>query len=189
MKKLLKLFLCFMKIGAFTFGGGLAMIPLLEHECVEVRGWITKEEFLNMVGIAESTPGPVAINAATYVGYAQAGFWGALAATVGIILPSFVIIYLISLVFEAFLAIDLVARAFRGIQVAVVFLILSAGVKLFKKMEKNALNLCLCALTFIAIIVFSLLDIGVSRIWLILGCALVSLFIYLVTRAKKEVGK
>lgn len=189
MKKLLKLFLCFLKVGAFTFGGGLAMISLLEHECVEKRGWITKDEFLNMVGIAESTPGPVAINAATYIGYSQAGFWGALFATVGVVLPSFIIIYVISLFFEAFLSIDLVARAFRGIGVAVVFLILSAGVKLFRKMEKTPLNTVLFCLSFVLVILIGFLDLGVSKIWLILGCALASLFVYLCGKARKEVGR
>ena len=100
----LSLFLSMMKIGLFTFGGGYAMLALLENEFVSKRGWLERDEFLDMTAIAESTPGPIAINAATYIGYRQAGFFGACAATVGICLPSFAVIYLISLFFDEFLA-------------------------------------------------------------------------------------
>ena len=96
------LFATFFKIGAFTFGGGYAMVALLEHEFVEEKQWVTREEFLDMVAIAESTPGPVAINSATYLGYHMAGFWGALVSTVAVVLPSFLIIFAISLVFDQF---------------------------------------------------------------------------------------
>ena len=129
-KQCLKLFLVMFRIGLFTFGGGYAMISLLESELVSKRKWVETDEFYNMVAIAESTPGPVAINAATYVGYKLAGFLGALAATVAVCLPSFVIIFIISLFFDAFLSLKYVAYAFDGIQVCVIFLILQAGVKM-----------------------------------------------------------
>ena len=106
MKQLLRLFATFFKIGAFTFGGGYAMIALLENEFVSRKQWIGQEEFLDMVAIAESTPGPVAINSATYIGYHMAVFWGALVSTVAVVLPSFLIIFTISLVFDQFLAIS-----------------------------------------------------------------------------------
>ena len=123
-KLLFTLFFTMMKIGCFTFGGGIAMLALLENEFVSKRGWIDREEFLDMVAISESTPGPIAINSATYIGYKTAGFWGSLLATLGVCIPSFVIIYLISLFFYQFLSFEYVKYAFMGIRVAVVFLIL-----------------------------------------------------------------
>ena len=127
MKKTRDLFWTFLKIGAFTFGGGYAMVALLEREFVEDKQWLSREEFLDMVAIAESTPGPVAVNSATYVGYKIEGAEGAAASTLAVCLPSFVVIYLISLVFDRFLQLSAVASAFRGIQVCVIYLILSAG--------------------------------------------------------------
>ena len=127
---LLNIFLTMMKIGLFTFGGGYAMLALLENEFVEKRGWMEKEEFLDMVAIAESTPGPIAINSATYIGYKKRGVLGSAFATVGVCIPSVVIIFLISLFLDTFLEVALVANAFRGIRVCVVYLILSAGVKM-----------------------------------------------------------
>ena len=135
------LFLVFLKIGAFTFGGGYAMIALLENEFVEKRNWLEQKEFMDMVAIAESTPGPVAVNSATYIGYKMAGTAGAAVATLGVCLPSFGIIYLISLFFDQFLSLRLVGCAFRGIQVCVIYLILSAGLKLWKGLEKTPLGL------------------------------------------------
>ena len=137
MKKYLKLFFTMLKIGLFTFGGGYAMIALLENEFVSKKEWIEKDEFLDMVAIAESTPGPIAINAATYIGYKMLGFLGSLTATVAVCIPSFVIIYAISLFFDAFLSFTLVAYAFRGIQVCVIWLILSAGLKMLKQMRRT----------------------------------------------------
>ena len=148
-KKILTLFLTFLKIGAFTFGGGYAMIAILENEFVENKKWMTKEEFLDMVAIAESTPGPIAINSATYIGYRQAGFWGSLLSTLGVVLPSFVIIYIISLFFDKFLQFEYVQYAFKGIQACVVYLILSAGIKMLKGLKKTALNIIICMGLFI----------------------------------------
>ncbi len=135
MKKTRDLFWTFLKIGAFTFGGGYAMVALLEREFVEDKQWLSREEFLDMVAIAESTPGPVAVNSATYVGYKIEGVEGAAASTLAVCLPSFVVIYLISLVFDRFLQLSAVASAFRGIQVCVIYLILSAGMKMLKSLS------------------------------------------------------
>ena len=134
---LLELFLTFAKIGMFTFGGGYAMISVIENTCVERKKWITHEELMDMTVIAESTPGPIAINCATYVGYKMAGFWGAVWATIGMILPSFVVIYAISMFLDRFLEITVIANAFKGIQVAVGILILNAAINMIRKMKKK----------------------------------------------------
>lgn len=129
-----ELFLTFAKIGAFTFGGGYAMIALLDHECVENKHWITSDELMDVTAIAESTPGPIAINCATYTGYRKAGIKGAVSATAGMILPSFFVILLISSFFENMLQYRLAANAFRGIRAAVAVLIIHAAVKMIRKM-------------------------------------------------------
>ena len=126
-KRWLELFAVFFRIGLFTFGGGYAMISLIEHEVGERRGWIDQDELAELFAIAESTPGPIAVNSATYVGYRQGGAAGGVFATLGVVLPSFIIIYLISLFYEQFIAMRAVANAFRGVQAAVAFLILRAG--------------------------------------------------------------
>ena len=167
-KTCLKLFLVMFKIGLFTFGGGYAMISLLESELVAKRKWLENDEFLNVVAIAESTPGPVAINAATYVGYKLAGVWGSLSATVAVALPSFSIIFLISLFFDAFLSLKYVAYAFDGIQVCVIFLILSAGVKMLIKLEKTVWNIVVTSLVIAVMIALSVLSIAFSSVWYIL---------------------
>ena len=142
---LMDIFLIFLKIGAFTFGGGYAMIALLEDEFVDKRSWLNESEFLDMTAIAESTPGPVAINAATYLGYKLAGFKGALAASLAVCIPSFAIIYVISFFYEGFQQITWVASAFKGIQACVVYLILSAGLRMFIEMKKNVFNVSIFA--------------------------------------------
>ena len=123
---MLELFLTFAKIGLFTFGGGYAMISLIEDICVEQKKWITHEEMVNVTIVAESTPGPIAINCATYVGYRQKGFLGSMVTTLGIVLPSFVIIYIISMFLDNFLEITVIASAFKGIKLAVGLLILNS---------------------------------------------------------------
>ena len=191
-KQCLKLFLVMFRIGLFTFGGGYAMISLLESELVSKRKWVETDEFYNMVAIAESTPGPVAINAATYVGYKLAGFLGALAATVAVCLPSFVIIFIISLFFDAFLSLTYVAYAFDGIQVCVIFLILQAGVKMLLKLERNVWNILVLISVVACMVTLSVLSIAFSSVWYILitaGLALVLyLFTYFRTRKTKEKG-
>ena len=187
-KTCLKLFLVMFKIGLFTFGGGYAMISLLESELVAKRKWLESDEFLNVVAIAESTPGPVAINAATYVGYKLAGFWGSLSATVAVALPSFSIIFLISLFFDAFLSLKYVAYAFDGIQVCVIFLILSAGVKMLLKLEKTVWNIAVTAVVIAVMIALSVLSIAFSSVWYILITAGLALFLYLFSylRARRK---
>ena len=185
MKKICTLFFTMLKIGLFTFGGGYAMIALLENEFVSKRKWIETEEFLDMVAIAESTPGPIAINAATYIGYKQAGFFGSLAATVGVCIPSFVIIFAISLFFDAFLSVHLVAAAFRGIQVCVVYLIFSAGFKMFRKMKKSLFQMVILGAVTVCMVVFSLLAIRLSTIVLILACGCIGIGAYLLEAAKE----
>lgn len=178
-----------MKIGLFTFGGGYAMIHLLDNEFVEKKGWLDGEEFMNLVTIAESTPGPIAINCSTYIGYKRAGFWGALFATLGMCIPSFVIIYLISLFFNQFLAISAVASAFKGIQACVVFLILSAGIKMLKKIKKSAFNVTVMSITLTVMIAFSLFSVSFSSIFYILIFGIMGLLTYTVGYLKNKRGE
>ena len=151
---LLDLFLTFAKIGLFTFGGGYAMIAMIENHCVERKGWISHDDMMNVTVIAESTPGPIAINCATFVGYKQAGLKGAAIATLGMILPSFVIIYLISMFLERYMGTPVIAQAFQGIRIAVGILIAKAGLGMAKKMPgkplPRAIMLCALALMLLA---------------------------------------
>jgi len=185
MKDKFKLFLIMFKIGLFTFGGGYAMIPLIENEFVNKRQWLTHDEYLNMLAIAESSPGPIAINTATYLGYKQGKIWGSIMSTLGVVLPSFIIILLISLVFNQFLSIPIVAAAFKGIQVCVIFLIFSAGISMFKKLEKNIFNYIVFFITFTCVILFSLLSINFSTIFYIIIFAITSLIVNLLVKVKK----
>ena len=186
MKKYLNLFLTMLKIGLFTFGGGYAMIALLENEFVEKKKYVDKEEFLDMVAIAESTPGPIAINAATYLGYKQLGFLGSLVATAAICIPSFVIIFAISLFFDAFLSFTLVEYAFKGIQVCVIYLIFSAGLKMLKQMKKTAFSVTVVAAVVSCMVLFSLFAVKFSTILYILICGCAGLFSYLLKQMRKK---
>ena len=185
-KECLVLFLTMLKIGLFTFGGGYAMIALLENEFVTKKRWLDRDEFLDVAAIAESTPGPIAINSATYIGYKNAGVVGAIAATVGICLPSLTIIYVISLFFDTFLSWTYVAYAFKGIQVCVVYLILSAGLRMLKKMKKNPFTIIIMGATFTAMVTLSLLAVKFSTIFYILIGGIAGVVMYLIKRAKKE---
>ena len=185
-KGYLSLFLTMLKIGLFTFGGGYAMIALLENEFVEKKKWLEKNEFLDVAAIAESTPGPIAINAATYIGYKNAGIIGSIIATLGICIPSFVIIYAISLFFDAFLSLTLVAYAFKGIQICVVYLILTAGLKMLKQMKKTAFNMIIILITLICMIVFSLFAVKFSTIFYILISGACGVAVYLLGKIRKE---
>lgn len=185
-KMILTLFLTMLKIGAFTFGGGYAMIALLENEFVTKRKWMEKEEFLNMVAIAESTPGPIAINSATYIGFKQAGVLGSVAATLGVVLPSFIIIYVISLFLDTFLTFELVGYAFRGIQAGVVYLILSAGLKMLKGLKKNPMSVTILCTVLVLMVVFSLLSVNFSAIFFILISAAVGLLVWGIGRLKNK---
>ena len=189
MKKIkgyLSLFLTMLKIGLFTFGGGYAMIALLENEFVEKKKWLEKDEFLDVAAIAESTPGPIAINAATYIGYKNAGIIGSIIATLGICIPSFIIIYAISLFFDAFLSLTLVAYAFKGIQICVVYLILTAGLKMLAHMKKNAFNIIIISITLICMVVFSLFAMKFSTIFYIMISGACGVVVYLLGKIRKE---
>ena len=185
-KEYLSLFLTMLKIGLFTFGGGYAMIALLENEFVAKRKWIEKDEFLDVAAIAESTPGPIAINAATYIGFKNAGIVGSIIATLGICIPSFVIIYAISLFFDAFLSLTLVAYAFKGIQICVVYLILSAGLKMLKQMKKTEFNIIIILITLICMVVLSLFAVKFSTIFYILISGAFGVVVYFLGKLKKE---
>lgn len=180
LKELLGLFATMFKIGLFTFGGGYAMIALLENELIAKKQWMTNDEFTDMVAIAESTPGPIAVNSATYLGYRRAGVAGAAFATLGVALPSFIIIFAISLFFDAFLSLKAVAAAFRGVQACVVYLILSAGVRMFKKMKKSALSISVFAVVVCCMVAFSLFAVRFSSIFYILIAAAVGVAVYLI---------
>ncbi len=186
MKKAIKLFFIMLKIGLFTFGGGYAMIALLENEFVSKRNWMSDGEFAEMVAIAESTPGPIAINAATYIGYRQKGVFGAVLSTIAVCIPSFAVIYVISLFFNEFLKIAWVAAAFRGIQAGVVVLISLAGIKMFIKMKKSLFNVLVAAATFICMIMFSLFAVDFSSVFYILISAVSGLLIFLVKRMRER---
>ena len=149
MKELLRIFLTFLKIGAFTFCGGYAMIPLIQRESVEKHRWVTDEDILDIVAIAESTPGPIAINAATFVGHQARGFAGALAATFGVVLPSFLIILTISGILRQFKELKVVRYAFNGIRAGVLVLMVKALVKMFKTNQKGAVTYFLMGLSFV----------------------------------------
>lgn len=179
------LFLTMLKIGAFTFGGGYAMIAIIESELSSKRGWIGKDEFLDMVAIAESTPGPVAVNMATFVGYKLGGVLGSCIATAGVVLPAFIIMFTIALFFDAFLSLKYVGYAFKGIQACVVYLILSAGLKMLKSMKKNAFNLTIIIAVTAAMLCFSLFSVNFSSIYLILICGCVGIAAYLISRVKE----
>lgn len=189
MKKIkgyLSLFLTMLKIGLFTFGGGYAMIALFENEFVEKKKWLEKDEFFDVAAIAESTPGPIAINAATYIGYKNAGIIGSIIATLGICIPSFIIIYAISLFFDAFLSLTLVAYAFKGIQICVVYLILTAGLKMLAHMKKNAFNIIIISITLICMVVFSLCAVKFSTIFYIMISGACGVVVYLLGKIRKE---
>ena len=179
------LFFTMLKIGLFTFGGGYAMIALLENEFVTKRGWLEQEEFLDVAAIAESTPGPIAINSATYIGYKQAGILGSVVATLGMTLPSFCIIYAISLFFDAFLSLTVVACAFRGIQIAVLYLILSAGLRMLKKMQKTPFSWAVLLLTLIGMVTLTLFSVKLSTIVYILTSGVAGVTLWLIQRLRR----
>ena len=186
---ILELFLTFARIGLFTFGGGYAMIPLIEDICVEKKKWITHDEMMNLAVIAESTPGPIAINCATFVGFRQGGLTGAAAATVGMTIPSFCIIFLISLFLDDFLTITWIAHAFMGIKIAVGILIVDAAVKMIRKMKKKPLTLAILICAFLAMLVIDIFALRISSITLMLTAGVISLAIFAVGRRDGMTGQ
>ena len=186
MRILIELFLTFARIGMFTFGGGYAMIPLIESTCVTKKEWITHDEMMDITVIAESTPGPIAINCATYVGMKKKGIPGAIAATLGVILPSFIIILLISFFFDRFLEIKWVSSAFRGIKIAVGILIVDAAVRMLVKMKKKPLPITVAACAFVAVMLINVFSLRLSSIILMLAAATVSFVVYYAGRLKEK---
>ena len=186
MKTKLTLFLTFLKIGAFTFGGGYAMLALLDREFVDRKHWLTKDEFLDMTAIAESTPGPMAVNSATFIGYRIAGIQGAAISTFAVCLPSFVIIYVISLFFDRFLSLRIVSLAFREIQICVVYLILTAGFKMLRSLQKSVFNMMIVLLVLTAMIFFSVSSISFSSVFYILICGMAGLFVFLLKKHETD---
>ncbi len=188
MSLLLELFLNFAKIGLFTFGGGYAMIALIENACVDKKQWITHDEMMNVTVIAESTPGPIAINCATYVGYKQKGLAGALAATVGMILPSFCIIFAISKRLDRFLEISWIAHAFQGIKIAVGILILDAALKMLRKMQKKPMPRAFMLCAFAAMLLINIFSVRISSIILMLAAGLISLILFMAGKPAPKGG-
>ena len=181
MKKTRDLFWTFLKIGAFTFGGGYAMIPLIQREISDNKKWITHQDILDIIAIAESTPGPIAINSATFVGYKVAGFWGAFCATTGVVLPSFIIILIISFVLQQFENLKAVRYAFYGIRAGVLALLIRALYTMYKACPKGALSYVVMALSFI----FAAL-VKVNVLYIIIGCALFGLIWSAVATGKEK---
>ena len=188
MNLILDLFLTFAKIGLFTFGGGYAMVAIIEDSCVRKKQWITHDEMMDVTVIAESTPGPIAINCATYVGYRQKGLAGAVAATVGMVLPSFCIIFVISMFLGDFLEISWIAHAFMGIRAAVGIIIVDAGIKMIRKMQAKPLPRWIMVCAFAVMLVVDLFSLHISTVVVMLAAAAVSLSVFLVKRGKEAGG-
>ncbi|MCR5767780.1 MAG: chromate transporter [Lachnospiraceae bacterium] len=185
MPVLLDLFISFAGIGLFTFGGGYAMLSLIENICVEKKHWITHEEMMDITVIAESTPGPVAINCATYIGYKKGKLAGAVLATLGVTLPSFIIIFIISVYLERFMEIAWVAHAFAGIKLAVGILIVDAAVKMISKMKKRPMQMGILAVSFVVMILISILKLPVSSILIMLAAAIFSVAAFLLKKDRE----
>ncbi len=176
----IELFCTFARIGLFTFGGGYAMISLIQDICVEKKKWISHDEMMDITIIAESTPGPIAINCATYVGYKKRGMVGAVASTIGMVLPSFIIIYLISLFLDSFLEIAWIASAFKGIKIAVGLLILDAALKMIGKMKKKPFQISVLIIIFLIMMAVNLFSIKISSIALMVAAGLCSFIAFCV---------
>ena len=178
-KKDLILFYNFLKIGACTFGGGLAMIPIVSRIVVEKYHWMTDEEMVDMIAIAESTPGVIAVNLATYVGYKLNKFFGALFATLGVVLPSFLIISIISFFYEKFIQIEVVSWAFMGIKACVAILILNAGIKLIKNVKRNIFSIVVLLIAFMLCLFVN----AISTVYIILGGLIIGVGYYSILEA------
>lgn len=190
MTLLLDLFLTFAKVGLFTFGGGYAMLSIIENACVEQKRWITHDDMMNVTVIAESTPGPISINCATFVGYRQKGVAGSVAATLGLVSPSFVIIYFISLFLDNFLEIAWVVYAFSGIKLAVGILILDAGITMMKKMKTSnkPLSYTILACSLTATLCINIFKWKLSSVSLMLLAAVVGIVTFQIQTALEKKG-
>lgn len=189
MNKVTELFFSFAKIGIFTFGGGYAMISVIENCCVDKKKWITHDEMMDIAVIAESTPGPIAINCATFVGYKIAGVLGAVFSTLGVVLPSFAIILVISTILDDFLSIPLVANAFTGIKVGVGLLILNAGITMLKKMSSSVFARIILGVSFAIMMLVNLLSLNFSSIAMMLIAGVVSIIYFLINEMREDKTK
>ena len=181
---LLDLFLTFAKIGAFTFGGGYAMLSVISDNCVEKKKWITADDMMNITVIAETTPGPISVNCATFTGYRMKGVLGAAVATAGLVLPSFIVIFLISLFLDQVMAYPIVANAFFGIKIGVGFLVLDAALGMMKKLPKDLLTQLLLWGGAAVMLASDIFAFSFSTIALMLICAVISVSVFLVNRKK-----
>ena len=168
---ILTLFTTFFKIGIFTFGGGYGMISIVKDECIDKKKWITNDDFVNLIAVAESTPGPIAVNMATYIGYKQAKLIGSIAATIGVVLPSIIIIYIIAIYLKDFLKYKIVANAFFGIRIAVAIIIMRTACNLIKNEINNSDKKTLITILFvfftIIFFIIEIFDINISSVVLI----------------------
>lgn len=183
---MLTLFFQMLKIGLFAFGGGYTIIALLDDEFVKKRKWIEHDEFMSVVAIAESTPGPIAINVATYIGYKLTGWFGSVVTTFSVVLPAFSIMYIVSIFYDAFMANVYIAAAFKGVQVCVVYVIARAGFRMLGKMKKKPLNWAILFITIAFMIALNLMGMRISSILYILASGIIGLAVYLVQFWKKR---
>lgn len=186
---LFTLFITFFKIGLFTIGGGYAMISVVQDECVERKKWLDNEEFLNLLAIAESTPGPIAVNMATYTGFIKAKFAGAVFATIGVVLPSIIVISLISTFLKDFLQIKVVSDAFFGIRIAVSIIIIRTACNLikteFKNSEYKVLTIVLFIVFALIMILSEILDLNISTILLVFIAIILGVLLSLARSMKR----
>ena len=178
LKNLLSLFLTFFKLGIFSIGGGPTMLTLIQGEFVEKKKWLDNDELMEMTAIAESTPGPIAINLATYLGYKRGGFLGALVSTLGVIITPFVLMFCISLFLENILSNQAVQYAFMGVKVGVVFLLLKVSITLVKGVKKDLFGVILLLIVTIAMVLITIFSVNFSAIYFILMGAVLGLLVY-----------
>ena len=186
LKNLLYLFLTFFKLGIFAIGGGPTMLTLLQGELVEKKGWLSNDELMEMTAIAESTPGPIAINLATYLGYKRGGFFGALLSTLGVVITPFTLMFVISLFLEKFLSFEAVKYAFMGVKVGVVFLLLKVSITLIKSLKKDWFGILLLTTVTIAMVIITILSVKFSAIYFILLGAVLGLLVYGIIPKKRR---
>ena len=187
-KILLELLITFMKIGLFTFGGGYAMLSVIESYCVDKKKWITHEDMANITVIAESTPGAISVNCATFVGCRQAGILGAVAATFGVVIPSFAVIYIISVFLDNFREIKIISSAFHGIKAGVGILITDVAIRLIKSSDGGALQRGIFLCSFLILMAADILSLKISSVGLMLVAAIISLSVFLAKNYVKEKG-
>lgn len=189
MKKpsLWELFLRMLKIGLFTFGGGYAMMGIIEDELVNKKKWLSYEEYLQMITISEATPGAIAINMATYIGFKKRKILGAIISTIGVVIPSFFIIILIAIFFNQFKQIKVVEAMFEGIKIGVLIIIILSGVKLFLKMKKNLFNYCFFFISLLIILVLNIFEFSISSLIYLLGAFIIGMMIDSIKRLRHKI--